>query len=261
MNERMPIREYTRKVRVFHDTDAEKYVENRYGDRNITQFAYNVRRGIATSMMNTVGGRILDIGCGPGTFVSAVTREDRNIFAFDLSFQMVDQAKKRNTGNEQVFYSVGNLTELAFGSETLDGVLCIGVMGYIPTPDKAFAEMYRVMKHGAEAVVQISNAASVKERIYERWLPSLKKMLGIKKKAGWGFDFPLYSYSKKNFDKTIETSGFEIVDWSFYDFHIPFLERLSMELAIRASKWLQRFGRKRAMSFLGSGYLAKIRKT
>jgi ubiquinone/menaquinone biosynthesis C-methylase UbiE len=260
MNTEIAENEYVKKVKRFYEKDAKKYLKDRYGEENITQLGYRIRREIAGEMLNKVNGKILDAGCGPGTFIALMENSDRKIFAFDLSLKMVSEAKREGQENTRHNYLVANLMNLGFREEVFDGVLCIGVLGYIPNPEKALKEIHKVMKRGGEAVVQISNAGSIKEKIYENWIPKIFEKIGIKKKRGWGFDFPLFSYNKKDFDGMIELSGFKIMEWSFYDFHIPFLERISMNCAIRMAKYLQKFSGKIALSFLGSGYLVKIGK-
>lgn len=252
--------EYLEKVKRYHEKDAKEYINNRYNTENITQLGYVIRREIASEMLKMSNGKILDVGSGPGTFISTMQNRERKIFASDLSFEMVKEARRNNSGT-LMHCTVGNLTNLGFRADIFDIVLCIGVMGYIPDPNRALTEIHRVLRPGGEAVLQTSNSGSIKEKIYEKWLPVLKKKIGIAKACGWGFDFPLYSYRKKDFDKMIESNGFKIEDWSFYDFHMPFFERLSMNATIKLAKWLQRYGKKGASRFLGSGYLVKVRKS
>jgi hypothetical protein len=116
------------------------------------------------------------------------------------------------------------------------------------------------MKCGAEAVIQTSNSGSIKEKMYEKWIPTVKRVLKSKQTRGWGFDFPLCSYTKNEFNRIIEANGFQVTEWDFYDFHFPFLERISMNLTVRLAKWLQKHSKKASIRFLGSGYLVKIKK-
>ena len=210
MNKRNYSEEYIKRVKLFHEEDAKYYTERRYRFKSITQLGYIIRREIARTMVGDKKGNLLDIGCGPGTFVEIMDMEERKIFATDLSLEMVSEAKKRNEDIEKLYCSVGNLINLGFRPDVFDVVICIGVMGYIPNPFLALSEIYRVMKPGAEAVIQTSNSNSIKEILYEKWVPAIKNRMGINKKKGWGIDFPLYSYNKNEFDELMEKVDLEL---------------------------------------------------
>ena len=261
MNDGLTEQEHFRRVLAFHNKDAEEYSKVRYGFNSITQVGYIIRRSIACEMLSGIKGNLLDVGCGPGTFIEAMKSSERTIYAIDLSPKMVEKAKRNSSEETDRFkFAVSNICDLGIRSSIFDGVICIGVLGYIPDLSKPLIELRRVMKPGAIGVLQISNSMSIKEKLYERWIPKLKVKLGIKRKSGFDFEFPLYSYGKYEFDRTVTNSGFEILDWCYYDFHIPFLERISMRATIHFAQILQRFSRNYYMSLLGGGYLVKIRR-
>ncbi len=257
----MPSSDHYKKVEAFHDRNAGEYDVERYGDATVTQVSYLTRRDLTCAMMEGVSGNILDVGCGPGPFIARMDREDRKLYAVDLSANMVAEAFKRkmNAGREfQGFAS--NLVELGIGDEVFDGVICIGVMGYIKDPDRALKEIYRVLKPGGVAVIQTSNAWAIKEILYESVVPRIKRLLGRKDTSSYGFDFDLKAYGRGKFNRMLRAAGLEIVDWRYYNFHIPFLERISRQLTIKLAMSLQSFERSRAMGVLGGGYLALVRK-
>ena len=250
------------KVEAWHDQKAADYNAVRYGKGSVTQLSYLIRRDITCSMMEQVRGRILDVGCGPGPFVERMMREDRTLYTVDISANMVAEARKRQSDAGQTLHGfASNLIQLGIADEVFDGVICIGVIGYIEEPMAAFREIYRVMKPGATAVIQTSNASSIKEILYERWIPALKRLLGKRADGGgYGMTFQLRSYGKGTFDRMVTDAGFELQDWRYFNFHFPFTERVSKGLAVKSSEWLQRFGRWRLSFWLGGGYLVKIRK-
>ena len=257
----MPPPDHYKKVEAFHDRNAGEYDVERYGDASVTQVSYLTRRDITCAMMEGVSGRILDVGCGPGPFIARLWRRDRKLFAVDISASMVAEAFKRKMNAGRDFHGVAsNLVQLGVADDVFDGVVCIGVMGYVQEPERALAEMFRVMKPGGVAVIQISNAWAIKEILYESVVPRIKRALGRKRTSSYGFDFDLTAYGPGSFKRLLKQAGFEIEDWRYYNFHIPFLERLSRRLAIRLALSLQRFEKSRAMGFLGGGYLTLVRK-
>lgn len=249
------------KVKEFYNKDAKGYQTVRYGSKTILQLGYIIRREIAIEMCDDIEGRILDIGCGPGTFLEALRNSKRELYATDLSINMVNEAKENQLNDEKIHYMASNLTRLGFQANSFDGVICMGVLGYIPSLRDALKELYRVMRKGGVAILQTSNPSTLKEKLYEKVVPYIKKKIGIKKKHGFGFDFPLYSYNKQIFDRKIAEHGFQLLEWRYYDFHIPFLERFSMKKTVLLASWLQRFDKNRFIGLLlGSGYLVKIKK-
>ena len=253
------LNQYVKRVTNFHNIDAKNYMDNRYGNKNITQVNYNVRRNITLKMMDAVHGKILDIGCGPGSIIELINCEDREIYEMDISIKMIKEAKKLDH-HCKTFFLVNNALEMGLKGNLFDGAIVVGVIGYIPEPIIVFKELNRIMKRGATAIIQTSNRISIKERLYEEFIPNLKKRLRIKMSHGLGIDFPLFSYSKRKFDLMLKECGFYITDWQYYDFHIPFLERFSMKKTIEFSKYLQRFSKSKNAKYLGSGYIVKAVK-
>lgn len=255
-----PNNHYT-KVKHFHDRDATNYMDTRYGTQNILQLGYVVRRQIAVRMIDEVHGSILDAGCGPGPFGDMLNKETRIVFFTDISPGMLLEAKRAAPSvNRSSHYFASNLCNLPVRAGAFDGVLCIGVIGYIPDAQEAVDELSRVQRRGGICVIQSSNPLSIKEVLYERFLPSLKRRLGIIRIAGLGIDFPLRSFSMGQLEKMITKAGFRVVDRAYYDFHLPFLERLSMGIAVWTAMRLQRFSRNCLFSCLAGGYLLKIQK-
>jgi ubiquinone/menaquinone biosynthesis C-methylase UbiE len=250
-----------RRVRAFHDRIAGDYERIRYGRPSVTQAANLIRRDLAMRMIASVSGRMLDVGCGPGTYSLQLTREDRRVFAVDVSLNMLREMQQATRRRSLAVGAVNSdLVRLAVRANSIDGVVCIGVLGYVADPRVAMAEIHRVLKPGGFAVVQISNAGSVTEWIEERMLPWIKQRLGIRPAKGYGRDFDVQAYTKRHFDRLVEEQGFELIDWDFYNFHIPLLDRIGASAAIQASRQLQRVSRWRCLRLVACGYLALIRK-
>jgi len=261
MSTHFPEKDHFNKVRKFHDLNADEYTGARYGTETVIQMGYLIRRDITLNMLGALKGKLLDVGCGPGTFSTQIAGKDRTIYSSDISFKMLKKAKDLFDADKgAIYYFASNLADLGVRDVVFDGIICIGVIGYIPDLSKALCELYRVMKPGAIAVIQTSNSSSARELLYEKWVPLIKKMFGSKRKHGFGFDFPLYAYGKKQFDRKLKESGFQIMDWSYYELNIPFIERVSGKAAVLATRWLQRFAKHKKAAFLGSGYLVKVKK-
>lgn len=89
------------------------------------------------------GMRVVDCGCGSGIFTKLVN--DFGILAsgLDLSKGLIELARRTYPGIEFV---AGDVENLPFDSESLDGVLLSGIIHHLPDPSKCAREVFRVLK-------------------------------------------------------------------------------------------------------------------
>jgi SAM-dependent methyltransferase len=84
-------------------------------------------------------GRVLDAGCGQNRF------RDQFKHCFFVGYD-------RGIGDQRWDYSTvdvaGDLHQLAFRDECMDGVLCLVVLEHVADPDRVVAELARVLKKG-----------------------------------------------------------------------------------------------------------------
>lgn len=102
------------------------------------------------------GAQVLDVGCGPGTILGAVTSTSRTTrgTGVDLGPIRIRQARERNADNGRVQFVHGDVQELQFGSATFDVVYSRMLMQYVADKEKAVAEMVRVCKAGGTVLLQ-----------------------------------------------------------------------------------------------------------
>ncbi len=114
-----------------------------YGEEEVNFVQKDIRKGHAQtvetvlSWLESVEGRsICDAGCGVGSLSLPLAQRGAQIFASDISEQMVSEAQRRQqqllgqTDNPQ--FTVSDLEEL---SGTYDTVVCLDVMIHYPEPD------------------------------------------------------------------------------------------------------------------------------
>src|SRR3989304_7029323 len=65
---------------------------------------------------------LLDLGCGPGIVTAALAPDVREVVAYDLTPEMLNQARKRcqEAGLKNVRFEVGSAEHLPFKEETFD---------------------------------------------------------------------------------------------------------------------------------------------
>lgn len=116
--------------------------------------------------------RILDAGCGTGTWSMALAHECGRIDAIDIDEQRVElgrwMASQYNVPN--IHYAIGDVQRLAFDDETFDVVFCFGVViSYIP-PQVVLQEFFRVLKPGGLLYVCLNG---------DGWSLFLKELRGL----------------------------------------------------------------------------------
>lgn len=95
------------------------------------------------------GDRIIDVGCGTGslTFALPQAADIAAVEAVDLSPVFVEEATRRNS-DARIHISQADACDLPFGDKGYDRALSLLVLHFIPEPEKAVAEMRRVVRSG-----------------------------------------------------------------------------------------------------------------
>jgi SAM-dependent methyltransferase len=98
--------------------------------------------------------RVLDVGCGEGVLVEE--------YAGRLAIEGVDA----NYASGRV--RLGSATALPFGAGSFERVLCLDVLEHLALQDQAaaFAELFRVLTPGGEALVSVPNLAHLQSRVH-----------------------------------------------------------------------------------------------
>ncbi|NIA07820.1 MAG: methyltransferase domain-containing protein [Actinobacteria bacterium] len=108
---------------------------------------------------NTSTFRILDIGCGTGTFLAGclATGLDIEATGLDLSFSMIHKAKSKadsiKTGKTTISFLVGDAEQLPFENGYFDMVSCSNSFHHYPQQSQAVREMRRVLKSDGELII------------------------------------------------------------------------------------------------------------
>ena len=87
-----------------------------------------------------------DLGCGTGQLTAALAPFVRHVIAVDASAAMLQAAKKRLHGFENVELRRGDLESLPIDDGRLDAATLGLVLHHLPEPDRALADVARVLK-------------------------------------------------------------------------------------------------------------------
>ena len=109
---------------------------------------------VVLSELESLSGRILDIGCGEGEMLSIIQREygDRfELSGVDLSGKAIGCAEEKLAG--KAVFKKADVEELPFDDAYADIVLCMHSFHHYPNPQKALSEMNRVIKPGGRVML------------------------------------------------------------------------------------------------------------
>ena len=100
------------------------------------------------------GDRVVgDLGCGTGQVSAVLAPFVARVIAVDASAAMLQAAKKRLQGLGNVDLRRGDLEALPIDDARLDVATLMLVLHHVPEPERALAEVARVLKPGGRTIV------------------------------------------------------------------------------------------------------------
>jgi ArsR family transcriptional regulator len=94
-----------------------------------------------------------DLGCGTGQVSAAIAPFVARVIAVDASGAMLQAAKKRLQGIENIELRRGELEALPIDDGRLDAATLMLVLHHVPEPQRALSEVARVLRPGGRAVI------------------------------------------------------------------------------------------------------------
>jgi ubiquinone/menaquinone biosynthesis C-methylase UbiE len=92
------------------------------------------------------GARVIDLGCGSGTFTALLTRAGYDCVGLDISAKLLEVGRRKHP---RIAFVAGDIEHLPFPAESFDGALLSGVLHHFPDPLPCAAETFRVLRpHG-----------------------------------------------------------------------------------------------------------------
>lgn len=104
------------------------------------------------------GDTVVDLGSGAGNdvFVArAIVGDTGKVIGLDMTEEMIDNANKNNAklGYKNVEFKLGDIELMPFKNNLADVVVSNCVLNLVPDKEKAFSEIFRILKPGAHFCV------------------------------------------------------------------------------------------------------------
>ena len=180
-------------------------------------------------------GKFADIGGGYGRLANEYLKRAHKVFLFDYSKTELEQAKE--IYGDKIETRAGDIYELPFKDDELDGLMMVRVTHHLKYLDKAMAELHRVLKPGGVAVIEVAN---------KRTLPKMARFVTGRSKVN-------------PFDKTVANYK-EISANGFYNYHPKYVEEIFDKTGFKCEKVLSvsNFRSRSLKKVLGTKNLVKM---
>lgn len=101
------------------------------------------------------GGRILDLGCAAGSEVRSLRDRDFTVIGVDLSLDMLNRAQQKFRGEPRTWFCRCDAEVLPFASDSMDGVVCLGLLEYVEDYAPTLREVHRVLRPNGRAIFAV----------------------------------------------------------------------------------------------------------
>lgn len=119
--------------------------------------AYYERPATLSLLTNVKGKRVLDAGCGPGSYSEWLVDHGAEVVAIDVSPKIVQLAKQR-LGTRTEVHQADLSKPLDFlEDESFDIVLCPLVLDYIENWERVFAEFHRILRESGLLIFSVEH--------------------------------------------------------------------------------------------------------
>lgn len=139
------------------------------------------------------GSRMLDVGCGDGTFILEASEVGWDAIGLETSSVAVENAKGLGI---QVVH--GELTDDRFESKSFDVVRIWSVLEHVRDPISTLNKAHNLLRPGGWLVVQVPNSKStIAKLLGERW-------------SGWDVPVHLTHFNKESLKLAAISTGFDM---------------------------------------------------
>ena len=123
----------------FWDRNAGRYDRFVRKDREVYEKMYELIRPVVKDKT------VLELATGTGLIARHIIKAAAHIEATDASVEMIAEAKRDNQ-SAKLHFSVQDMFRLPYADKSFDVVIVSNALHIVPQPEKALAEIHRVLK-------------------------------------------------------------------------------------------------------------------
>ena len=164
------------------------------------------KKRLAKIRKDRQAGRLLDIGCGEGTFLALAQKEGWQIYGTEISAF----ASKYATASLGTNIFCGDLLSTGFEENFFDVVTMWHVLEHVSNPKRYLSEIHRILKPKGLLVLAVPNVNNIIFRIAYRIIKRRKvKLFTIGEK-----EVHLYHFSPNTLKDFLDRTGFDCISLS-----------------------------------------------
>jgi ubiquinone/menaquinone biosynthesis C-methylase UbiE len=254
----------------FFDARARHY-DREYQDETPAGYALRIRREKVMRLFDQPGGRVLDVGCGPGIMAAETVQRGCEFWGVDPSSQMISICRDRFAGERRAQFIVGDAVSLPLANGFFDAVICMGVIDALRDRPRAVREMLRVLKPGGTLLLTFTNSRSP----YSRWkkdvfYPLVSKYHALKARMEGSSAASVMQlggstrtlYSERAARRLVESLGAVVTEIAPYHFNLFLspLDEIMPRLALAAARGLEHSADS-LPGWMAFGFIVKAQKT
>lgn len=253
----------------FFDSRARNY-NREYGDETPAGYALRIRREKVMSLFDQPGGRVLDVGCGPGIMAAETIQRGCEFWGVDPSSGMISICRDQFAAERRAHFIAGDVISLPLTNNFFDAVICMGVIDALRDRARAVREMLRVMRPGGTLLLTFTNSHSP----YSWWkkdvfYPLVSKYHAVKARLDGRSGASVMQlggstrtlYSERAARQLVESLGAKVIEIAPYHFNLFLspLDEIMPRLALSAAQRLE-VSAGSLPGWMAFGFIVKARK-
>ncbi len=159
------------------------------------------------SSVLTAGNRLLDVGCGDGSFALNIKNKFCKIYGAEISKEAAFIARKQNVSTSVMDLNLS----LSYKNNAFDAVTCLDVIEHLLDPGSVIDEMYRVLQPCGQLVLttpNIRNFRNLYKLIFKGMFPHTTTDTFV-----WGGGH-LHYFTRKDIYTLLNKAGFKKISFS-----------------------------------------------
>jgi ubiquinone/menaquinone biosynthesis C-methylase UbiE len=191
---------------------SEKHSNRRFWDRYARFYDLEIKafNSKAYAEMYRMMGRslspdmnALEVATGTGVIALNIAKYVKSITAIDFSPKMIETAKKKNAP-QNVKFLIEDATALSFPDASFDAAIISNAMHTMPEPEKALANIRRVLKPAGLLIAPNYSHGHIKESTWS-FNAKLLQFIGFETYSKW---------TPEEYATFISESGFAVEYWT-----------------------------------------------